>query len=131
MSIPAGWSRSRVFLSGNGSKISNILQNPIQDVVFATLISSKFDGYYILAIDGLNRSQASVRDITGATRKFNYFIATSASVQNETPRFPTKVFSTQTISEITVRWLTMFGDPREFEESTEICVELELWSYSN
>jgi hypothetical protein len=130
MSIPAGWSRTRVFLAGTGPVISNTLQNPIRDVVFATLISSSFDST-ILAIDGLNQSRATACTQYGVTSKFNYFIAAVAANQNETPRFPTGVFYGQTFSELTARWLTQVGAPAEITVSTNTYVELELWSYSN
>jgi len=90
--IPDGWKRHRVLLSGYGRTYTNHLEFPIENIVFATIVSVQNVSGGILAIDSLNTSTASTVDAFGTPHVFRYlWNSMSATVSNPTDwiKFPT------------------------------------------
>ena len=130
MSIPAGWSRTRVFISGCGPVFTIRLNNPIQNVVFANVVASSTSSP-LVAIEGLNHSSASTLDASGNASRFNYFAHIPSVTPTDTPRFPNNAIG-NTVAELNVMWLTYAGVANAaISLSTVTTLEIELWSYNN
>jgi hypothetical protein len=127
--IPAGWSRTRVFVSGCGPAFTVRLNNAIEDVVFATVVSVSSSSE-LVSVEGLNRSYATTTDASGNASRFNYFCSTPGAIPTDPPRFPTQAFG-QTFVDLTINWLTYSGAIAVIDLQTVTYIELELWSYNN
>ena len=132
--IPDGWKRHRVLLSGYGRTYTNHLEFPIENIVFATIVSVQNVSGGILAIDSLNTSTASTVDAFGTPHVFRYlWNSMSASVSNPTDwiKFPTCSANGYITSSLTVRWLGIEGGASLLvKDAMMTIVEIDLWSKS-
>ena len=68
--LPHGWTRTRVLISGNGSQFTVPLRAPVDDVVFAHVVSMAGAGC-IVQVDGLNLNKMSTLT-DGGTRVYHH-----------------------------------------------------------
>ena len=126
--IPSGWKSTTVMISNTGPVYSVELKRPVNNVVFARVVSAPASTG-ILCIDGLNRHQCAAVDSLGGYTTFDYlFNASRALLAYEDPVIPgpSTNFTGQNLTRLDVTWKTINNAISVINTITTI--ELELWS---
>lgn len=132
--LPKGWSRTRVLITGpaDSNKFTVSLRTPINHVVFATVVSIQ-GATAILQIDGLNNCQLSTLNDSGHLTHFDYL---ASNLNNELqyafytpPVLPSSPQASKNITQFKVTLLDVTGSA--FNVSGTVSVQLDCWCYES
>ena len=131
--LPHGWTRTRVLISGNGSQFTVPLRAPVDDVVFAHVVSMAGAGC-IVQVDGLNLNKMSTLT-DGGTRVYHHdYLGNNLQMQLayaiSGPPVPAHVSGSRTITELKVTLINADGSlciPTPSD--AQINIEIDLYSF--
>ena len=129
--LPPGWTKTRVLVSGLSNNFTAQLREPVSNVVLAQCVSV-INGLAIVQVDGLNRNRVSTTDASGNVIQFDYLASnlnnTIATSSNGTPALPKDPNPGKTFSQVTVRLADLYGATAAYVSGL-VSVELDLYSY--
>jgi len=128
--LPGGWTRTRVLITGSRNEFTIQLRNPIEDVVFAHVVSME-GAACILQIAGLNYHKLSTLVDDGARTFHCDYLGNNLSSQLssalQAPPLPSRVTGTRTLTELNVTLINANGSL--FSVGSAVNIELDLFSY--
>jgi hypothetical protein len=130
-SLPPGWTKTRVLVSGLSNNFTAQLREPVSNVVLAHCVSV-INGLAIVQVDGLNRNRVSTTDASGNVIQFDYLASnlnnTVATSSNGSPALPKDPNPGKTFSQVTIRLADLYGANAAYSSGL-VSVELDLYSY--
>lgn len=128
--LPPGWTKERVLVTGRTQRFSAPLRDPVNNVVFATVVS--FQGpACMIKIDGFDQHYSSARREDGSVKHFTYFASNLNNELNkhsyDPPILPHVPPKGKNYSRLTVTLLDAFGE--EIDDAISH-LQIDLWCYN-
>ena len=130
--IPNGWSKTRVLITGpsGSSKFTVPLREPVYHVALVAAVSIQ-GASAILQIEGLNMNKMSTLDASGNVYHFDY-VASNLNTELQyalytPPVLPSQPQTNKNVTQVSVTLLDVFGNLNSV--SGAVNIELDFWSY--